>query len=119
MTIRVVLLLALLLATGISSALGDVYLYRWAKNGGLVWILASYALWMLSVTFFGIYLRWGKITFSFALILAMIVQIALICAYDAMIVKARISPMQWAALGLGVLSIVLYELGAYSGDNGV
>lgn len=111
MTIRVALLLALLLATGISSALGDVYLYRWAKNGGWVWMLFSYILWMLSVTLFGIYLRWGKITFSFALILAMIVQIALICAYDVVVVKARMAPMQWAALGLGVLSIVMYELG--------
>lgn len=111
MTMRIALLVALLLATGISAAIGDVSLYRWAKNGGAIWLLGSYILWMLSVTFFGVYLRWGEMTFSFAIILAMIVQIAIVTVYDATIVKAQITPMRWAAIVLGVISLVLYELG--------
>ena len=56
MTKRIAVLFVLLLATGISAALGDVSLYRWAKNGGWIWMVGSYVLWILSVTFFGVYL---------------------------------------------------------------
>lgn len=106
-----VLLIILLIATGAAGALGDVAIYRWASKEGTRWLPFSFALWVISVVFFGFYLRLSGMAFSFSVVLALIVHIAIVAGYDAFVVKAQLSAMQWAALFIGVASVVMYELG--------
>jgi hypothetical protein len=58
------------------------------------WLAASCLLWMASITFFGFYLRWTANTFSFAVILAMIVQIIIVMGYDIFVLRTKMNALQ-------------------------
>lgn len=105
------LLLVLLVAASIAAGVGDIALYRWSKSETHWWLAASCLLWMASITFFGFYLRWTANTFSFAVILAMIVQIIIVMGYDILVLRTKMNTLQWVGMLLGVLAIVIHQLG--------
>jgi drug/metabolite transporter (DMT)-like permease len=107
---------ALLATAEIVAVLGDIALYRWAREKGHIgWLLASYLGWILSVTLFGWYLRKSDDSFSFAVIIATLFMIALIMAWDLLVNQTRFNAMQWSGIGLGIVAIVLYEWGKQVG----
>lgn len=101
----------LLVAIGVLGGLGDIVVYQWARGDRVAWLVASCGLHVASVVLFGLLLRWDTRAFCAAFMLSSVVHVVLVVAGDVLVYGRRLSPREWAGMGLAAAAIVLLELG--------
>lgn len=102
---------SLIAAVGVTGAVGDVFANKWAKSNSLGWIFASYALWIISVTLLGYFLRLERFTFSSAIFIAFVVHATITVFSDLIYFGGRLSKIEWLGIGFAVVAILLLEAG--------
>ena len=101
----------LLFAIGISGGLGDIWIYKWSRSGGMGWFLIACGVWLVSLILFAFLLKWDDRSFSASFILSSISHVVLVMICDLAYFGGRLSRLEWAGIGLAVVSIGLIELG--------
>jgi drug/metabolite transporter (DMT)-like permease len=101
----------LVLIVGVGGAVGDVFLYHWAKGRGWPWLLASYAAWLATITILGYMLRMERFPFSTAIVLTMVIHTAVAVACDLLFFGQRLSRLEWAGIVLALAAVALLEFG--------
>jgi len=101
----------LIIAVGVTGAVGDILINRWAQSRDLFSLVISYALWILSVTLLGYFLRLERYTFASAIVIAVIVHTTVAVIADIRIFGGRITNLQWIGFVFALVAFVLIELG--------
>lgn len=102
---------ALLLGIGVTGALGDIWIYAWARNGRGAWFLAACGVWVLSLILFGAILKWDTRGFSSVFMLSTLFHIGAVIVADVVHYGSRVGRQEWLGLALGTVAVVLLELG--------
>jgi len=101
----------MVLAVALLGVVGDVLINQWAKTYELRWWMASVPFWLLMATMFGFVLRQKHYSFSIALIIILLIHSGLVLAWDVLVERAVLTPMQWGGVVAGLLAITLMEVG--------
>ena len=109
--IKLFLVYSLIAAVGVTGAIGDVFANKWAKSNSPGWLIASYVLWMISVTLLGYFMRWERFTFSSAIFIAFVVHATITVLSDLIYFGGRLSRIEWLGIGFAIVAILLLEGG--------
>lgn len=101
----------ILVAVGITGAVGDIAVYQWATSRQLHWLILSYCLWIISITLFGFFFRYERFTFGPALLLALSIHAVVCVACDYIHFGTRLTRMETAGIAFLAISIILLEMG--------
>ena len=93
------------------GVIGDVLVNQWAKTQLVRWWVLSIPMWIATATMFGFVLREKRYSFSVALIIILLLHSGLVLAWDTLIERAILTPMQWAGVAAAMAAIVLMEVG--------
>jgi multidrug transporter EmrE-like cation transporter len=102
---------AILLAIGITGGLGDVWIFKWAKSGQTVWLVAACVVWLASLLLFGLLLKLDTRTFSAAFMLSTVFHVVLVIVCDLVFFGGRLTPTEWVGMALAAAAVVVLELG--------
>lgn len=105
---RVFLMVVAVAALG---ATGDVFVNQWAKTHLVRWWLMSLPVWVVTATVFGFVLREKHYSFSVALVVILLLHSGLVLAWDALVERAILTPMQWTGVAAAIVAIILMEVG--------
>ena len=101
----------LLVAVGITGAVGDIAVYQWATSRQLHWLITSYCLWIISVTLFGFFFRYERFTFGPALLVALAIHAVVCVACDYIHFGNRLTRLETLGIAFAAVSIILLEVG--------
>lgn len=93
----------LIIAVGLSSGLGDVFINQYAKNGGLHWFVAGCVSWIVSAAFFAYVLK--KQLFAPGVALYFLVNLSMALLIGKFYFGDRPSPIQWFGVAIGVVAM--------------
>lgn len=101
----------LLVGVGLLGAISDAVLNRWAKVGGIGWLVASYAAWCVVATVLGVMYRAKHFSFGAATAIFLLANVVFAVGMDYLLFEGKITKTQWAGIGLAALALVVLELG--------
>ncbi|KKT84733.1 MAG: hypothetical protein UW83_C0037G0001 [Parcubacteria group bacterium GW2011_GWD1_44_9] len=90
---------------------GDVLVNQWAKTHLVRWWLLSLPVWVVTATVFGVVLREKHYSFGITVVVILLIHSGLVLAWDTLIERAILTPMQWAGVAAAIAAIVLMEGG--------
>ena len=93
-------LYTLLAIIGITGAVGDVFIYRWANNDKLLMLASGAASWILCLYLFGLYCRASTRPLSIAFTLTAVVHIAIVVGWDVAAHGTRLNRLEWLGVAL-------------------
>jgi drug/metabolite transporter superfamily protein YnfA len=96
---------------GIIGGVGDVLLYKWAKLDQLFWLMAACGVWLVYIVLFGLFLRLEYFSFSIAVVVATVIHLLLSLLWGFFFTDVKLNRIEWAGLILGILAVVLLEIG--------
>ena len=67
--------------------------------------------WVVTATVFGVVLREKYYSFSVTVIVILLIHSGLVLAWDALVERAVLTPIQWAGVAAAIVAIVLMEMG--------
>lgn len=102
---------ALLFLSGLSGAIGDIGLYKWAKNDSVGWLVVAVVSWSLSLGAFGLLLRIEQRSLTVLFVLSAAVHILTVVACDRISVTSSLSRTEWLGVLLGIAAILVIQLG--------
>lgn len=100
----------LVLAVGITSTLGDIFINFYAKKGTGWWFIAGAICWVFAAAFFSQILKRQLFGPGVALFFLGNISVALLVGW--LYFRDNVSPMQWIGVVLAVLSMVLILKGS-------
>lgn len=104
------LVLYLLLAIiGVTGAIGDVFIYRWAGNGKFLMLASGAASWILCLYLFGLYCRASPRPLSIAFTLTAVVHIAIVVGWDVVAHGTRLTRLEWLGVALATIGVLVIE----------
>lgn len=101
----------LLIASGITGGLGDIWIYNWAKTGKLYWLLLAGTVWLASLFLFGLLLKWDSRTFSAAFMLCTVMHVVLVIVCDILYFGGRLNRLEWAGMVVAAIAVFMLEIG--------
>jgi len=105
------LVYALLVMIGITSGVGDILLYKWAKASHAGWLLAAYAVWSISIASLGLLFKLDHFSFGAAVVLATVIHLVISVFWSLLITSARVTALEALGLIFAAIAIVLLEVG--------
>ena len=104
------LIYALLLAIGLTGALGDLWIYKWAVGHKPGWLVAASVVWLASLILFGVMLRLDSRSFSAAFMLVSVFHAVVVVACDVVFFGGRLNRVEWFGMALALASVLVLEL---------
>jgi len=101
----------LLLLIGVTSGVGDILLYQWAKSRGTVWLLMAYTVWIFSLTLYGFLFRTEHFSFGAAVVLATVIHLVISVLWGLFFTESKLSTIEMAGLILAIIAVILLEVG--------
>jgi len=111
----------LLVASGITGGLGDIWIYNWAKSGKTYWLILAGIVWVASLYLFGLLLKWDTRTFSAAFMLCTVMHVVLVIFCDLLYFGGRLNRLECAGMVVAAIAVIMLEMGrelAASEPNG-
>lgn len=105
------LILLMIFAVALLGVAGDILMNEWAKTHLIRWWVMSIPVWVLAATIFGLLLRQKHYTLGVAVVVILLIHSVFVLAWDAVIEKATLAPMQWLGIAAAVVAIILMEEG--------
>ncbi|MGE0103367.1 MAG: hypothetical protein AB7H86_14155 [Blastocatellales bacterium] len=102
---------SLLILIGITSGIGDILLYKWAKAAHNGWLLAAYAVWSVSIASLGLLFKMDHFSFGAAVVLATVIHLAIGVIWSLLMTDAKITMLEAMGLIFAVIAVVLLEAG--------
>lgn len=99
---------ALVVAVGLTAAVGDSFFNQYADRGGIGWLLAGYAVWIISATFFVFLLREQNLGKGIVLFTLSNVLFGLILG--RVFFSEHLSIVQWFGVVIAVAAITMLSL---------
>jgi len=93
------------------GVIGDVLVNQWAKTQLVRWWVLSIPMWIATATMFGFVLREKHYPFGITVVVILLIHSGLVLAWDTLIERAILTPMQWAGVAAAMAAIVLMEVG--------
>ena len=104
-----VLFLAAIIAATIFEVIGDILLKLWAVNNGVRLLLLGLGTYYVGIVFWAISLRYDYLSRAISIIV--ILNLILVVLVGVVMFKEQLSLVSKIGIGLGILSVVLMELG--------
>jgi drug/metabolite transporter superfamily protein YnfA len=104
-------MLLYLTIVAVFGVMGDILMNQWAKTDMVRWWVLSIPVWIITATLFGILLRKGHYSFGATVIIILLLHSGIALAWDALIERAILTPMQWIGVGAAIVAITLMEIG--------
>ncbi|MFM7316790.1 MAG: hypothetical protein ACKO5E_07560 [bacterium] len=105
---------SLLVASGLTGGLGDIWIYNWAKSGKPHWLFLAGFVWLASLFLFGLLLKWDSRTFSAAFMLCTVMHVVLVIICDILYFGGRLNRLEWAGMVVAAIAVVMLEIGRES-----
>ncbi|MGE0882454.1 MAG: hypothetical protein AB7P14_02815 [Blastocatellales bacterium] len=105
------LVYGLLVLIGISSGVGDILLYKWAKAAHGGWLLAAYAVWSVSIASLGLLFKLDHFSFGAAVVLATVIHLAIGVCWSLLMTDAKVTTLEIIGLIFAAIAVILLELG--------
>jgi len=105
------LIYGLLAAIGLTGALGDLWIYKWAVSDKTVWLVWASVVWLASLILFGVMLRLDSRSFSAAFMLVSLFHAVVVVACDLAFYGGRLNRVEWLGLLLAMVSVLVLEFG--------
>ncbi|MDX2041331.1 MAG: hypothetical protein SF097_08780 [Acidobacteriota bacterium] len=102
---------ALLILIGLTSGVGDILLYKWAKAAHFGWLLAAYAVWSVSIASLGLLFKLDHFSFGAAVVLATVIHLAIGVCWSLMMTSAKVTTLEIIGLIFAAIAVVLLEMG--------
>ena len=96
-------------AAGLTGAVADGFLNKWAKEGGEIWLVIGFLLSLIMVGIFA-YLLKSKLLGPAILIFSMS-NLLFALSISRFFFMEKLTAFQWAAAGLAALALILVEQG--------
>lgn len=106
-----------LLVIGVAGAVGDIWLYRWAKSYRVDWLAAGLSSWIASLIMFGLLLRHGERSLGVTFVLSAVVHIVAVLGWEWARGETKTSGLLWVGLVVAATGVVLIELGQHAGGG--
>ena len=106
----------LLVFTGAVGAAGDALTNHWVRTNRVVWLAASFVLWIIAAALFAWLLKSEQFTFGVAVVLALLIHSTLAVVFDRFYFGGRLSAWQWAGFACALIAIVLINRGGVARD---
>lgn len=97
--------------SGLAGALGDIWIYNWAKSGKWQWLILASIVWVASLLSFGLLLKWDTRAFSTAFILCSVIHIVMVIGSDVIYFGGRVNRLEAAGMIVAILALILMEIG--------
>ena len=104
------LVYGLLLGIGLTGALGDLWIYKWAVSQKPGWLVAASVVWLASLILFGVMLRLDSRSFSAAFMLVSVFHAVVVVACDVVFFGGRLNRVEWFGMALALASVLVLEL---------
>lgn len=101
----------LLVAIGLTGALGDLWIYKWAVTDKTFWLVWASVVWLASLILFGVMLRLDSRSFSAAFMLVSLFHAVVVVVCDLAIYGGRLNRVEWLGLLLALVSVLVLEFG--------
>ena len=102
--------------SGITGALGDIWIYNWAKTGKWHWLVLASIVWVASLVSFGLLLKWDARAFSAAFMLCSIIHIVMVICADIFYFGGRINRLEAVGMIVAIIAVILMEIGRDSSE---
>lgn len=102
---------ALFILNGVTSGIGDILIYRWAKTSQLSWLLAAYLVWFGSLLLLGFLFRMEHFSFGAAVLLATLIHLGMSLGWSWLFTDYQFSRLELVGLLLATLAVICLELG--------
>lgn len=104
-------LFLLVVTVALSGVVGDVLVNQWAKTLQVRWWVLSIPVWVVAATVFGVTLREKHYSFGVMVVVILLVHSGLVLAWDTLVERATLTPMQWVGVAAAISAIILIEVG--------
>ena len=104
-----VLFLAAILVATIFEVIGDILLKLWAVNNGVHLLLLGLITYYVGIVFWALSLQYDYLSRAISIIV--ILNLILVVLVGVVMFKEQLSLVSKIGIGLGILSVVLLELG--------
>lgn len=105
------LVYGLLILIGITSGVGDILLYKWAKASHVGWMLMAYLVWSISIASLGMLFKLDHFSFGAAVMLATVIHLAIGVCWSLLMTNAKVSTLEIAGLIFAAIAVFLLEAG--------
>ena len=105
------LIFGLFLAIGLTGALGDLWIYKWAVSQKPLWLVAASVVWLASLILFGIMIRLDSRSFSAAFMLVSLFHAVVVVLCDLALFGGRLNRVEWLGMLLALASVLVLEFG--------
>lgn len=101
----------LLVAIGLTGALGDLWIYKWAVSDKAIWLVCASVVWLASLILFGVMIRLDSRSFSAAFMLVSLFHAVVVVVCDLSFFGGRLNRVEWLGLLLALVSVLVLEFG--------
>lgn len=105
------LIYGLILVTAIAGALGDIFIYNWAKTNVMAWMVAACLVFLVSIIAFGFLIKLDTRSLSAAFLIVSMVHAAAVLGCDWLYYGERLNRVECIGMAMAVATIVVLEIG--------
>ena len=99
----------MLLLIGLTGAVGDIWLYRWAQSNRPLWFVSGLASWLISLILFALLMRSKPRSLSVTFVLIAVVHTAVVLGWDHFSEGTQLSRNEIAGALLAIAGVLLIE----------